>query len=104
MTTENKQRPRQHSFSINPTTNSAPPSTDPLALLQNANSLIVASLLLLLVGVAPFLIRTDFQDGYTSPIYLRFPYNCIFFLPLLIPLSTYLVIARWTGEKHYRHS
>ncbi len=30
--------------------------------------------------------------------------NILFFLPLLVPLSTFIVIARWTGESYFVYS
>lgn len=47
---------------------------------------------------------TSSASSSSSPSYLNFPYNLALFLPLFIPLSLYIVIARWTGEKYYRHS
>src|SRR5690242_12039726 len=106
------EHPRRHnSFSINAAPPKQPISNDPHTLLRSANLLIAASISLLFIGISPFFFPADAasesasaSSGHPGPIYLRFPYSCVFFLPLLIPLSTYLVIARWTGEKHYRHS
>lgn len=105
--TEDKQRGRQVSFSISSATSASATSSSPAALLHRANILIASSVVLLLVGLLPLLIPAKSISAvqhHGESIYLRFPYNLIFFLPLLIPLSTYIVIARWTGEKHYRHS
>lgn len=107
MLAEGAQRARQHSFSIHPTASKQLTPNDPSTRLQYANVVIAASISLLVVGLLPlFLPTVDSSPGleHQVPVYLRFPQSCIFFLPLLIPLSTYLVIARWTGEKHYRHS
>ena len=40
----------------------------------------------------------------SSDAWMRPLYNIIYFLPLLIPLTTYLVIARWTGANYFVHS
>lgn len=106
MLVEDKHRPRQHSFSLNPLARAQTKSKDPSARLRTADSLIAASISLLLFGLVSLLITTDStpSSDHQRPVFLQFPYSFIFFLPLLIPLSTYIVIARWTGEKHYRHS
>lgn len=106
MLSDDRQRRRQHSFSINPAADPAPKVDDPVTLLRKANALIAVSVLLLLVGLVPLFVpdRSAPIPQERDPIYLHFPHSGIFFLPLLIPLSTYLVIVRWTGEKHYRHS
>lgn len=103
---KDEQRRRHDSFSINPTISKSSTSRDPGALLKTANTIIAASIVLLLVGLLPLLIPADALSSvdHRGPIYLRFPNSFLFFLPLLIPLTTYIVIARWTGEKHYRHS
>lgn len=82
-------------------------SSDPAARLYAARLVFAASIALLLLALVPICVPTSPAAATAPlprPIYLRFPYSCIFFAPLLIPLTTYLVIARWTGEKHYRHS
>lgn len=65
--------------------------------LRNANILIAISCAFALIGIAPLVIPGNHS-------YLDFPHSLLYFLPLLVPLSTYIAIARWTGEKHYRHS
>ncbi|CAD6971282.1 unnamed protein product [Tilletia controversa] len=37
-------------------------------------------------------------------VVMRWPFSLGYFVPLLVPLSLYLVIARWTGDKLFRHS
>lgn len=36
--------------------------------------------------------------------WLSFPVCLAYLAPLLIPFTTYVVIARWTGEKLFRHA
>lgn len=67
--------------------------------LRNANTLIALSCAFALVGLASLV----FPGSGDHP-YLNFPHSLLYFLPLLVPLTTYITIARWTGEKHYRHS
>lgn len=45
------------------------------------------------------------QDATGNNVrYLVWPCSLAYFWPLAIPLGTYLVIARWTGYKHFRHA
>lgn len=44
---------------------------------------------------------------YTSrayDIWLWFPFNIGYWIPLLIPFTTYIIIARWTGDTMFRNS
>ncbi|KAL9933326.1 hypothetical protein V8E36_008044 [Tilletia maclaganii] len=43
-------------------------------------------------------------DESGTTMMMRWPFSLAYFLPLLVPLSLYVVIARWTGEKLFRHS
>ena len=108
MLSGDKHRQRHNSFSINAVPPKQPASKDPQSLLRVANVLITVSVAFLLVGFAPLFFPSGIAAANVShrpsPVYLRFPYSAVYFLPLLIPLTTYIVIARWTGEKHYRHS
>ncbi|SPO35921.1 uncharacterized protein PSFLO_01392 [Pseudozyma flocculosa] len=87
----------------------APPSTSRARQIRSANCLIASSLLFLLTtlptlfGALDYLLPLAPSDN-GAPSYLVFPHSLAHFLPLLIPLTTYIVIARWTGEKHFRHS
>lgn len=36
--------------------------------------------------------------------WLSFPHCLAYWLPLLIPFTTYLIIAHWTGMELFRHS
>lgn len=55
----------------------------------------------LLGGAEYFLLQED-QSGESS--FLIWPISLFYFWPLCIPLGLYLVIARWTGDKHFRHA
>ena len=39
-----------------------------------------------------------------EPVWLTFPISLAYWLPLLIPFTTYVVIARWTGVTMFRYS
>ncbi|PWN48802.1 hypothetical protein IE53DRAFT_370297 [Violaceomyces palustris] len=82
---------------------------------RSAKLLVVFSILFLVIGISglfglfeslfpPAHPELYFGSQISQPLFLQPPYNLAYFLPLLIPLTTYLVIARWTGEKHFRHS
>lgn len=43
------------------------------------------------------------EEGAQKP-WLEWPANLAYFVPLAIPLATFGVIARWTGEKAFRHA
>ncbi|KAK0548835.1 hypothetical protein OC845_003386 [Tilletia horrida] len=47
---------------------------------------------------------SDERGGDDDPVFMRWPFNLAYFVPLLVPLTLYIVIARWTGEKLFRHS
>lgn len=42
--------------------------------------------------------------GSYEVVWLTFPISLAYWFPLLIPFSTYIVIARWTGVTMFRHS
>lgn len=46
------------------------------------------------------------MGGYDAgdKTWLAFPQCLAYLVPLMIPLTTYVVIARWTGEKLFRHA
>ncbi|KAK0553847.1 hypothetical protein OC845_000984 [Tilletia horrida] len=44
------------------------------------------------------------HTGSDAAAFMRWPFSLSYFLPLLVPLTLYLVIARWTGEKLFRHA
>lgn len=46
----------------------------------------------------------NFTPEIHHPTWLDFPNNLAYLLPLLIPFTTYIVIARWTGDTMFRHS
>ncbi|CEH13759.1 hypothetical protein CBOM_07463 [Ceraceosorus bombacis] len=45
----------------------------------------------------------DSQEA-APPHWLDFPFCIAYFVPLLAPLITYIVIARWSGYKAFRHA
>ncbi|KAN0065869.1 hypothetical protein ACQY0O_001000 [Thecaphora frezii] len=101
--------PRQHR-SIHPRPVARHPSHLCLRRKRIAHALILAGIASLL-GALHLLCPLPSWSSSSSPhhhpaapAYLTFPHSLAHFLPLLIPLTTYIVIARWTGEKHFRHS
>lgn len=63
---------------------------------------LVLSLFGLLGGWDSLRSRTNLSD--LDGAWLTFPINLAYWLPLLIPFTTYVVIARWTGDTMFRHS
>lgn len=55
-----------------------------------------------LLGGAEYLFLQENQFGESS--FLIWPVSLFYFWPLCVPLGLYLVIARWTGDKHFRHA
>jgi hypothetical protein len=59
-----------------------------------------------LLGGAEVLFTPAATSSTPSPptTFLTWPVSLFYFWPLCIPLGLYLVIARWTGDKHFRHA
>lgn len=81
---------------------------------RNGTLLLAGSLVFLFSGLFCLLGGGEYLLGvvdpgaqsttHRTPIFLHWPFSLLYFWPLTIPLGTYLVIARWTGYKHFRHA
>lgn len=74
-------------------------------LLAGSLAFIGCGLFCLLGGVEGLLVDCHDTRSKADPhVYLVWPCSLAYFWPLIIPLGTYIVIARWTGYKHFRHA
>ena len=80
-------------------------ASSPQHLHRTGSLITLGSLVFIFVGLFGLLGGPERLLSQQSPdAFLTWPVAVFYFWPLCIPLGTYLVIARWTGDQHFRHA